>query len=129
MTRRSISAQARRLSPVASVAAVAGKGIRGDRHFDDDGAKPGQALTLIEASPARTPAPAATAPPCGNAARCGPSPHQATPTTGQALPPTQEPFVILLPTVHCVPNWTICAVPRGKRQSTVASAPSTAGDE
>jgi hypothetical protein len=45
------------LKPVAPVAAVAGKGIRGDRHFDDDGAKPGQALTLIEASPARTPRP------------------------------------------------------------------------
>jgi MOSC domain-containing protein YiiM len=37
------------LKPVASVAAVAGKGLRGDRHFDEDGAKPGQALTLIEA--------------------------------------------------------------------------------
>src|SRR5262245_7203501 len=37
------------LKPVASVAAVAGKGIPADRHFDEDGAKPGQALTLIEA--------------------------------------------------------------------------------
>jgi hypothetical protein len=37
------------LKPVASAAAVAGKGLRGDRHFDADGAKPGQALTLIEA--------------------------------------------------------------------------------
>jgi hypothetical protein len=37
------------LKPVASVAAFAGKGLRGDRHFDADGAKPGQALTLIEA--------------------------------------------------------------------------------
>ena len=37
------------LKPVASVAALAGKGLRGDRHFDADGAKPGQALTLIEA--------------------------------------------------------------------------------
>ena len=37
------------LKPVASVAAVAGQGLRGDRHFDEDGAPPGQALTLIEA--------------------------------------------------------------------------------
>jgi MOSC domain-containing protein YiiM len=37
------------LKPVASAPAVAGKGLRGDRHFDEDGAKPGQALTLIEA--------------------------------------------------------------------------------
>jgi len=37
------------LKPVAAVAAVAGKGLRGDRHFAADGAKPGQALTLIEA--------------------------------------------------------------------------------
>ena len=37
------------LKPVASVAAVAGHGLRGDRHFAADGAKPGQALTLIEA--------------------------------------------------------------------------------
>ena len=35
--------------------------------------------------------------------------------------------MILLPTVHCVPNWTICAVPRGKRQSPVASVPSRLG--
>jgi hypothetical protein len=32
-----------------SVAALAGKGLQGDRHFCADGAKPGQALTLIEA--------------------------------------------------------------------------------
>jgi hypothetical protein len=37
------------LMPVGSVAALAGKGLRGDRHFCADGAKPGQALTLIEA--------------------------------------------------------------------------------
>src|SRR5262249_21341508 len=60
-------------------------------HFDEDGATPGQALTLIEASPARTPAPAAAAPPCGNAARCGPSPNQATPATGQPLRCGQRP--------------------------------------
>ena len=34
---------------VGSAAALAGKGLRGDRHFRADGAKPGQALTLIEA--------------------------------------------------------------------------------
>ena len=32
-----------------SVVALAGKGLRGDRHFCADGAAPGQALTLIEA--------------------------------------------------------------------------------
>jgi MOSC domain-containing protein YiiM len=37
------------LAPVESAAALAGKGLRGDRHFCGDGAKPGQALTLIEA--------------------------------------------------------------------------------
>ena len=37
------------LKPAGSVAALAGKGLRGDRHFCADGAKPGQALTLIEA--------------------------------------------------------------------------------
>jgi len=31
------------------VCCSAGKGLRGDRHFCADGAKPGQALTLIEA--------------------------------------------------------------------------------
>ena len=34
---------------VDSVRAVAGKGIDGDRHFRATGAKPGQALTLVEA--------------------------------------------------------------------------------
>jgi MOSC domain-containing protein YiiM len=34
---------------VESVRAVAGKGLEGDRHFREDGAKPGQALTLVEA--------------------------------------------------------------------------------
>jgi len=37
------------LMPAGSVAALAGKALRGDRHFRADGAKPGQALTLIEA--------------------------------------------------------------------------------
>jgi MOSC domain-containing protein YiiM len=37
------------LKPAGSVAALAGKGLRGDRHFCADGARPGQALTLIEA--------------------------------------------------------------------------------
>jgi len=37
------------LQPAGSVAALAGKGLRGDRHFRAEGAKPGQALTLIEA--------------------------------------------------------------------------------
>ncbi len=37
------------LAPVESVAAVAGKGLEGDRHFRPDGARPGGALTLIEA--------------------------------------------------------------------------------
>jgi MOSC domain-containing protein YiiM len=37
------------LMPAGSVAALAGKGLRGDRHFRAEGAKPGQALTLIEA--------------------------------------------------------------------------------
>ena len=34
---------------VESVRALAGKGLEGDRHFQEDGAKPGQALTLVEA--------------------------------------------------------------------------------
>ncbi len=34
---------------VESVSVLAGKGVEGDRHFRDDGAKPGQALTLIDA--------------------------------------------------------------------------------
>jgi len=37
------------LWPVESVRAFAGKGLEGDRHFHDDGAGPGQALTLVEA--------------------------------------------------------------------------------
>lgn len=37
------------LQSVDSVAAVAGKGLEGDRKFKDGGAKPGQALTLVEA--------------------------------------------------------------------------------
>ena len=37
------------LSPVDSVQAIAGRGLEGDRHFKHAGAKPGQALTLVEA--------------------------------------------------------------------------------
>jgi len=37
------------IAPVGSVSALAGEGLRGDRHFRGQGAKPGQALTLIEA--------------------------------------------------------------------------------
>src|SRR5262249_39452659 len=37
------------LAPVQSVSAVAGQGLEGDRYFRPNGAKPGQALTLIEA--------------------------------------------------------------------------------
>jgi MOSC domain-containing protein YiiM len=37
------------ITPVESVTAVAGVGLRGDRHFYRDGAAPGLALTLIEA--------------------------------------------------------------------------------
>ena len=37
------------LAPVDSVRALAGKGLEGDRHFRPGGARPGQALTLIEA--------------------------------------------------------------------------------
>jgi len=33
---------------VESVSAVAGKGLEGDRHFRAGGARPGQALTLVE---------------------------------------------------------------------------------
>ncbi len=33
---------------VESVRAVAGKGLQGDRHFFEDGAEPGRALTLVE---------------------------------------------------------------------------------
>ena len=37
------------IAPVQAVDALAGKGLRGDRHFHQEGAAPGQALTLIEA--------------------------------------------------------------------------------
>jgi MOSC domain-containing protein YiiM len=37
------------LAPVDSVRALAGKGLEGDRHFRANGARPGEALTLIEA--------------------------------------------------------------------------------
>ena len=37
------------IAPVRTVNAVAGQGLRGDRHFHAEGAPPGQALTLIEA--------------------------------------------------------------------------------
>ena len=37
------------IAPIDSVAALAGKGLEGDRKFFGDGARPGQALTLIEA--------------------------------------------------------------------------------
>jgi MOSC domain-containing protein YiiM len=37
------------LAPVDSVRAFAGKGLEGDRHFRAEGARPGGALTLIEA--------------------------------------------------------------------------------
>jgi len=37
------------IAPVDSVTALAGKGLKGDRHFFEDGAEPGDALTLIEA--------------------------------------------------------------------------------
>jgi len=37
------------LHPVDSVGAVAGKGLEGDRHFHPEGARPGGAITLVEA--------------------------------------------------------------------------------
>jgi MOSC domain-containing protein YiiM len=37
------------IAPVQAVDALAGKGLRGDRHYHQEGAAPGQALTLIEA--------------------------------------------------------------------------------
>jgi MOSC domain-containing protein YiiM len=43
------AARSGELWPVESVRAVAGKGLEGDRHFHEDGARPGQALTLVEA--------------------------------------------------------------------------------
>jgi MOSC domain-containing protein YiiM len=42
-------AKAGQLSTVDSAQALAGKGLEGDRHFKENGAKPGQALTLVEA--------------------------------------------------------------------------------
>ena len=39
----------RDLRAVDSVRAVAGQGLKGDRHFHFEGARPGQALTLVEA--------------------------------------------------------------------------------
>jgi MOSC domain-containing protein YiiM len=39
----------RELAAVDEARAVAGKGLEGDRHFHPRGAKPGQALTLVEA--------------------------------------------------------------------------------
>jgi MOSC domain-containing protein YiiM len=39
----------RELWAVDEVQAVAGKGLEGDRHFHEEGAAPGQALTLVEA--------------------------------------------------------------------------------
>ena len=41
--------EAEPLHAVDSVVAVPGKGLEGDRHYRDGGAKPGQALTLVEA--------------------------------------------------------------------------------
>ena len=41
--------EAEPLHAVDSVTAVAGRGIEGDRHYREGGAKPGQALTLVEA--------------------------------------------------------------------------------
>jgi MOSC domain-containing protein YiiM len=43
------SERAGELSPVDEARAVAGKGLEGDRHFYAHGAKPGRALTLVEA--------------------------------------------------------------------------------
>ena len=37
------------IAPVQAASALAGKGLQGDRHFYQDGAAPGEALTLIEA--------------------------------------------------------------------------------
>ena len=37
------------IAPVDSVTALAGRGLKGDRHFFSRGAPPGEALTLIEA--------------------------------------------------------------------------------
>ena len=40
--------EAAELGPVATARAVAGPGLEGDRHFRPNGARPGQALTLVE---------------------------------------------------------------------------------
>jgi MOSC domain-containing protein YiiM len=37
------------IAPVQAASALAGKGLQGDRHFHQEGAAPGEALTLIEA--------------------------------------------------------------------------------
>jgi MOSC domain-containing protein YiiM len=37
------------IGPIQAASALAGKGLQGDRHFHQEGAAPGQALTLIEA--------------------------------------------------------------------------------
>jgi MOSC domain-containing protein YiiM len=37
------------IAPVQAASALAGKGLQGDRHFYQEGAAPGEALTLIEA--------------------------------------------------------------------------------
>jgi MOSC domain-containing protein YiiM len=38
------------LRAVESANAVAGKGLEGDRHYHEEGARPGQALTLVDAA-------------------------------------------------------------------------------
>jgi MOSC domain-containing protein YiiM len=38
------------LWPVESATAVAGKGLVGDRHYADEGARPGGAITLVDAA-------------------------------------------------------------------------------
>ncbi len=43
------AARAPDLRAVDSVLAVAGKGLEGDRHFHEEGARPGQAITLVAA--------------------------------------------------------------------------------
>jgi MOSC domain-containing protein YiiM len=37
------------IAPVRSAVAIAGRGLKGDRHFHEEDAEPGNALTLIEA--------------------------------------------------------------------------------
>jgi MOSC domain-containing protein YiiM len=43
------TARVAELRTADSVVAVAGKGLEGDRHFHEEGARPGQALTLVAA--------------------------------------------------------------------------------